>query len=122
MVGLMSLAWVTATSHCQLEVFPSLESLRCASEVKISDEGTDPCNNSECCSVESGKYQSPKKQEMLPIFVVTILPVDNFASLVKSLPLEVCLGILTAAPPELQTSWQFSLRTALPVRAPSVAS
>ncbi|MDA1273217.1 MAG: hypothetical protein O2960_04065 [Verrucomicrobia bacterium] len=121
-VALMALAWVTVTSHCQFEALPGLEFLRCATELQVPDEGGDPCNEGGCCSVESAKYQSPRQQEMLPVVLVAILPVDDFDMLELSLPVGVSFGILTAAPPELQASWQFSLRTALPVRAPSLNS
>lgn len=42
--------------------------------------------------------------------------------IITALPIEVSLGILTAAPPEILSSRHFLSRTALPVRAPSVRS
>jgi hypothetical protein len=121
-VALMALAWVTATAHCQFEVLAGLEFLRCASDVQGPTDGGDDCNDRECCSVESAKYQFSRQQEISPVVALAIVPVADSAVLEQSLPVEVSLGILTAAPPELQASWQFSLRTALPVRAPSLAS
>lgn len=118
----MALAWVTATAHCQFEVLAGLEFLRCASDVQGPTDGGDDCNDRECCSVESAKYQFSRQQEISPVVALAIVPVADSAVLEQSLPVEVSLGILTAAPPELQASWQFSLRTALPVRAPSLAS
>jgi hypothetical protein len=40
----------------------------------------------------------------------------------NSLPVEVSVGVLTAAPPQLLKTWHFVSRTALPARAPSLAS
>lgn len=121
-VVVMALGWVTATSHCQLEVLSGLESLRCVSNFQSSNGGADPCNDRECCSVESAKHQFSRQQEISPVVALAIVPVADSAVLEQSLPAEVSLGILTAAHPELRASWQFSLRTALPVRAPSLAS
>ena len=118
----MALAWITVTSHCRFETLPGLEFLQCASDLQVPDEDGDPCDEGRCCPVESAKYQPPRQQEILPIVFETALPVDDFGIVEKSLPVEVRLGILTAAPPELQASWLFSHRTALPVRAPSLAA
>ncbi|MEI8291360.1 MAG: hypothetical protein WCH99_17970 [Verrucomicrobiota bacterium] len=55
--------------------------------------------------------------DLLPVmFTALILPAANAA------PAEVCVGILTAAPPELLSSRHFLFRTSLSVRAPSFAS
>ena len=120
-VALLALAWVPLTSHCQLEAVPGLEFLRCSSDVQSPTEGGDPCQEGGCCTVESAKYQSPRQQEIIPV-AVAILPADSFAFLDQSLPVEINLGILTAGPPGLPTSWQFFFRTALSPRAPSLAS
>lgn len=122
MVALLVLAWVPLTSHCELESVPGFEFLRCSSEVPATSEGGDPCKSGGCCSVEVAQYQSPRQQEVIPVCVAAILPAEPFIDVEQSLPPEVSLGILTAAPPELPVSWQFLLRTALPVRAPSPAS
>lgn len=122
MVVLLALAWVPLTSHCKLESIPGLEFLRCTCDTQSGPNSGDPCQDDGCCAVESAKYQSPRQQEITPVFVVAILPAEILGMLEHSLPPEVSLGILTSAPPDLPTSWQFSLRTALPVRAPSLAS
>lgn len=122
MVALLALAWVPLTSHCRIEAVPGFEFLRCSTDVQSPNEGGDPCKDDGCCSVESAQYKSPRQQNITPVVLVAILPTDNFGVLEHSLPAEVSLGILTAAPPELPTSWQFLSRTALPVRAPSLAS
>lgn len=124
MVSLLALTWVLLTSHCRIEAMPGFEFLRCATDVHASDkanEGGDPCKDAGCCSIESAQYHAPRQHEIAAV-VVAIVPADNFGVVEQSLPKEVSLGILTAAPPELPNSWQFLSRTALPVRAPSLAS
>jgi hypothetical protein len=121
MVSLLALTWVLLTSHCRIEAMPGFEFLRCSTDVHESSEGGDPCKEAGCCSLESAQYQAPRQQEITPIVVVAIIPGDIFGVVEQTLPKEVSLGILTAAPPELPASWLFSLRTALPPRAPSLA-
>ena len=122
LVALLALAWVPLTSHCRIEGLPGFEFLRCSSDVQTSNEGGDPCSEGECCAVESAMYQSLRLEKITPVVIVAILPAEDFGVVEQSLPDEVSLGILTAAPPDLPKPWQFSLRTALPVRAPSLAS
>lgn len=117
----LALLWVPLMSHCKLESIPGFEFLHCASDAQGSPANPGHCGAG-CCSVESAKYQAPRNQETTPVVVVVILPCDLLSDLAQSLPPEVSLGILTAAPPELPTSWQFTSRTALPPRAPSLAS
>jgi hypothetical protein len=125
MVSLLALTWVLLTSHCKIEAMPGFEFLRCATDIHApaeSESGGDPCKDVGCCSIESAQYHAPRQHELAPVVVLAIVPADNFGVVEQSLPKEVSLGILTAAPPELPTSWQFLSRTALPVRAPSLAS
>ena len=121
MVSLLALTWVLLTSHCKIEAMPGFEFLRCAANFQASNEG-DPCKDAGCCSIESAQYQAPRQQEVAPILVFAVVPADSFGIVERSLPKEVSLGVLTAAPPDLPTSWQFLSRTALPIRAPSLAS
>jgi hypothetical protein len=122
-VSLVALTWVLVSSHCKIEAMPGFEFLRCATDNHESHEGGgDPCKDSGCCSLESAQYHAPRQHETAPVVIVTIAPADDFGVVDQSLPKEVTLGILTAAPPEIFSSWQFSLRTALPARAPSLAS
>lgn len=110
------------TSHCSIGAIPGFEFLRCVADNHESKDGSDPCKESGCCPLESGHLQAPRSEETTPAIVAAILPSLETSIPDNSLPVEVSLGILTAAPPELPKPWQFSLRTALPVRAPSFAS
>ena len=122
MVVLLALAWVPLTSHCQLESIPGLEFLRCVCDTQASPKSGDSCQDDGCCAVELAKYQSPRQQEITPIVVMAMLPEASSGVLEQPLPPEFSLDLLTPAPSGLSTSWQFSFRTALPVRAPSLAS
>lgn len=125
MVSLVALTWVLLTSHCRIEAMPGFEFLRCATDIHApaeSESGGDPCKDAGCCSIESAQYHAPRQHEIAPVVIFAILPAESFRVVTQSLPKEVSLGILTAAPPELPSSWQFLSRTALPPRAPSLAS
>ena len=104
--------------HCKLETIPGLEFLRCASDTPSSSD----CNGDECRAVEFGWYKVEDNQAFIsaaltPVIVFqVILPVEHT-------PVEEAAVLrLTAALPEFPKTWQFSRRTALPPRAPSIAS
>lgn len=122
LLALLALAWVPLTSHCQIEAALGLDFLRCSTDEQAATGGGDPCKDEGCCSFEFAKYQSPRQQDVAPVVLLAIVPTDNIDVEDRSLPAQTCLGILTAAPPDLTSSWQFSFRTALPPRAPSFAS
>jgi hypothetical protein len=119
---LLALFWVLMISHCRIEAATGLPLLRCSVDVEASSEGDHSSETCGCCSFESAQYDVHRQHEIAPLVVMAIVPADNFGVMERSLPKEVSLGILTAAPPDISTSWQFSLRAALPVRAPSFAS
>lgn len=123
---MLALAWVPLMSHCQLESSSVLAFLRCAPEGQPPGSVPGHCDGPSCCAVESGKYQAPSHQQIVPVFVpvfaLALLPFDLVADSGNSLPPQVSLGLLTAAPPELSSTWQFTFRTAPPSRAPSLVS
>lgn len=117
--ALAAFMWLPASAHCHLETIPGLEFLRCADDGQNA-KGT--CDGSGCCAVEKSQYQSEQNYftfstpDFLPALHPSLIQVEN------SLPAEVSVGILTAAPPQLVKTWHFVSRTALPARAPSLAS
>ena len=119
---MLALAWVPLMSHCQLESASGLQFLRCASDDQPPASVPGHCDGASCCAVESGKYQAPSHQQIVPVFALALLPFDLVADSGHSLPPQVSLGLLTAAPPELSSTWQFTFRTAPPSRAPSLVS
>jgi hypothetical protein len=123
MVSLVALTWVLLTSHCKIEAMTGFEFLRCSTDVHESSEGSDPCKDAGCCSIESAQYHAPRHYQVTPVVVVvTSAPADRLDLVERSLANQVNPGFLTAAPPELSSSWSFFSRTALPPRAPSLPS
>ena len=114
----MLVLWPLAVMHCKLETIPGLEFLRCASDTDTSSD----CQGDGCETVESALYKVPDHQNIAPepILKTVVLP-----SLLEreARPCEnhLCWRV-TSAPPELPKVWQFSFRTALPPRAPSIGS
>ena len=107
--------------HCQLESVPGLEFLACQTTAHAGKPDSH-CDTG-CCASEKSQYTKSAQlrvtlpsPDLLPILSMPLLDLAN------ALPDEVSVGILTAAPPGLTARWQFSFRTALPVRAPSLAS
>ena len=119
--ALAAFLWLPVSLHCKLESVPGFDFLRCGDNFASSSHNTNK-DCSDCCKVEKSQYQTEQLRATDP--TIDFISFTDFAVApsLKSLPVEVSLGILTAAPPEFPKSWQFFSRTALPVRAPSVAS
>jgi len=106
--------------HCRLERIPGLEFLACQTAPESNPNSH--CADSGCCAAEKSQYKSEQLRVSLPspdLLPISFAPIVDAAN---SLPDEVSLGILTTAPPQLLKTWQFASRTALPARAPSIAS
>jgi hypothetical protein len=120
--ALAAFLWLPASAHCQLKSLPGLGFFQCAVDDQPSCDPSKDCGDCGCFAVEKSQYKSeqirltPPSPDLLPISFTPLLP------LAKTLPAEVSLGILTAAPPELLNTWQFASRTAVPARAPSAVS
>lgn len=110
-----------ALSHCALEQFSGLEFLSCCEHQDAAPHHDNECARDACSVVESGFYKTTDHDEVAPV------PLFVLTSLVLSLESEPASAtrnskLFTSAPPELPRLWQFCLRTALPPRAPSIAS
>jgi hypothetical protein len=109
-----------ASMHCILEGVPGFDFLKTCCFVDSGAANSKDCESDECV-VESGNYRAeeqtasaPQPLLLLALFSLAIeapMPEPQVASLVAS-----------ESPPELSKVWQFSHRTALPPRAPSLAS
>jgi len=117
--ALAAFLWLPASAHCQLETVPGLEFLRCA--VTTADPHHPAKDCCDGCASEQSQYRADHIRlnaptpELIPVFSAPALQV------LSTLPAEVSLGILTAAPPWLPGR-HFASRTALLARAPSIAS
>jgi len=118
----LALTWVPLMSHCVLESASGIAFLRCTSDDQPPASVPGHCGGPSCCAVESAKYQAPSHQQIVPVFAPALLSFDAVAGAGLSLPHQVSLGLPTAAPPELTSTWQFTFRTAPPCRAPSLVS
>ena len=122
-VGLAAM-WLPITAHCKLEMIPAFAALfACSAHGDKSTSHQDKdCQEDGCATLESGEYRTQDHDRL--IAAPDFMPVDVPESVgqLSALPDEVSLGIFTTAPPEQQQIWNFSLRMALPARAPSLAS
>ena len=113
-VGLvLTLLWVPITAHCMLENVPGLQFLKCATD---TPEGS-PCQD-ECSQLESASYKiSDTHTDFMPPVLTEILAFVILKFRADEQPITVI-----ETPPEIPSGWQFTFRTALPRRAPSLVS
>ena len=120
--ALAAFLWLPAYAHCELETLPGLEFLHCSIDAKAPADANKGCNDCGCCAVEKSQYRAistslnASASGLLPVFFAPLL--ESF----QPLPAEVGAGFPTTAPPGLLPSRHFLSRTALPIRAPSLAS
>ena len=109
--------WLGATNHCRLEQIPGLEFLHCASDTEASSN----CDGDGCEVVENSLYKVDDAQAVavVPAFVGAVF---LLLTVEQTPPPPLLSDFSTVASPELPGTWQFSFRTALPPRAPSLAS
>lgn len=121
LVVLLAFAWAPLTAHCQLEIIPGFEFLACASNCGPHSNSTTP-DDEACCAVESAHYKPEENHPFVSAESFLVLLVHAAVDLQAVRPIDAPSDALTPVPPELPSSWQFVFRTALPVRAPSIAS
>jgi len=124
LVLLLALAWVPLSLHCQIEAMPGWEFLACESEEEehSTPHQSSDCEDDFCQIIESGLY---KTEERAPLLCsVNFLPPGVESSIAISMqPPDPGLSpSAIPSPPLLANTWQFTLRTALLPRAPSLAS
>jgi len=119
----LAVLWLPVSVHCQLEQLPGLEFLSCCDhEDTTAPHQADDCEGDAGAVVESGLYKSEERQISLP--APDLAPV-MFQLLPSPAPISCILprsGVGSTVPPEFSRIWQFSSRTALPPRAPSLVS
>jgi len=113
--------WPLVTSHCNLEQLPGLEFLACADEADATHAESD-CETDTCASVESGFYKTEDGQQVVPTPALTPSAFLTALMLEAARPAASQSIVLDSAPPELPKVWQFTCRTALPPRSPSLVS
>jgi hypothetical protein len=117
--------WVAAGAHCRLEVLPGFEFLSCCQHPdaqKTPAHHEKDCDDDGCAAIELGFYklEQPQQAPLEPLLALAswLVPLTD-ACRPGAPDFE---GLASGAPPELPRLWQFSQRTALPPRAPSIVS
>lgn len=110
-----------ASVHCMLEGVPGLEFLETCCFGGAGSTAPSGCENDGCGPVEDGKYRLEEHHASAPLPPLRSVPL---AAELDSPQTEARAAAPVSAdpPPELPRGWQFFWRTALPPRAPSVAS
>jgi hypothetical protein len=118
---LLAVLWLPATLHCGLETAGLLLHEH---GIESADSGcATACEKESCSTLEDGAY----KKASDPIKVSA----PSLALCITQLVLDVAVETAaesapsvspytTDSPPELARTWQFTVRTALPARAPSL--
>jgi len=109
-----------ASMHCILEGVPGLEFLKTCCFVDSGAATSKDCESDECV-VESGNYRAEEQTASAPQPLL-ILALFSLAIEAPMPELQFASSVASESPPELPKVWQFSHRTALPPRAPSIAS
>ena len=119
---LLALIYLPATGHCLLEQAGWLPSGGDCCEASDSTDRSQsvPCASYGCCPSEFAVYfKAASGIQSLP---TAEIPVCVIAFALDLLPKQSLAPPPESYPPELPKIWQFSLRTALPPRAPSFVS
>ena len=98
-----------------LESVSGLDFLKCAGASVPADNGH--CDEDGCAQVESGNYKVSDTHSDFAL--------PDFPALLITLavgPASEATAAVIQAPPEILSGWQFTYRTALPPRAPSIIS
>ena len=116
MIGLMAFLWLAQAFHCDTREVPGLNFLGCNSS--NAENEAHSCCGGTCKVVEATqggvlerKRLSEPHPELPPWFTASFLEPEADHG-----------NVLADVPPEFPKRWQFLVRTALPVRAPSVIS
>ena len=121
LILLLALFWAAASNHCKLEQVPGLDFLACSDHAKNAAPEDKGCDT-DGCAFESQLYKVENAQASLPapVFLFTFFLNPLLDEL--SVPEAGSHAMPDAAPVQLARVWQFSYRTALPPRAPSLLS
>ncbi len=113
--------WAPVTSLCLVERAGWLADDDCCPSSAPRDQST-PRGDSPCCALASATY---KLSDERTVVVIPVVPLVAPLAVTLDEPLVLPPSharFRSVAPPHLPATWQFLLRTALPPRAPSLAS
>lgn len=122
MTGLLAFLWLVQAGHCTFEAIPGLNYFACAGG-ESSESGAHSCCGGACKTVESRRNKVEEKKHLpAPQPDASVWLKAALTALASLQTNGHCKSNLADLRPELPNCWQFSLRTALPVRAPSFVS
>jgi hypothetical protein len=114
--------WPLITSHCSLEQLPGFGLFACADDAATDSHQDNDCETDGCASVESGFYKTEDSHPTVPTLQMTSFELLTTPLSCTEQFIRFGRTDSSTAPPELSRLWQFSFRTALPPRAPSIVS
>jgi hypothetical protein len=115
----LAVLWLPITMHCKLELVPGMDLLKTCCFVDSATSLPPDCDNDGCSAVEDGNYRTEQQTASAPqpLLQVACLP----AVIAALMPAEErCNSPLLFPRPDIPNAWQFTLRAALPPRAPSI--
>ncbi|MST94529.1 MAG: hypothetical protein EXS33_04560 [Pedosphaera sp.] len=122
MAVLLALIWLPAVSCCLIDASGLLGKQDCCSK-EHSHPASSPGNCDQPCGALASASYLPQPSQLFGIAPIGVPLFDSVFPLIE-IHRSACVGreLPATAPPELAGHWQFSFRTALSPRAPSVAS
>ena len=122
MVVTLVALWALASNHCRLELISGLSFMACSQQDDCAGQQDKDCETDGCATVENQLYKAETTQQSMPapvlLFAFFLTPLLDDLSIPKA----IGHVLPDAAPTELARVWQFSHRTALSPRAPSLLS
>lgn len=113
--------WGLASMHCTLEALPGLDFLKTCCFADTAPSSHQGCESDGCAAVEDGSYRAEEQPVFAPQPLLAHALLTSVTEPMRS-ELQAPFPVGSLAPPELPRSWQFSRRTALPPRAPSLVA
>jgi len=113
--------WGLAAMHCTLEAVPGLDFLKSCCFVDSEPTSPRDCGGGGCCAVEDGSYRSEDQTTSAPQPLLILVLLSSVIEAPIPEP-QARFFVASVIPPEFPRIWQFSQRTALSPRAPSILS
>ena len=118
---LLALLWVPMISHCDLEHLPGMEFIACCDLSTPEPHPDDDCETDGCVIVESGHYKTEERPVCIPTPSLIAVLLSSLVTVEApvSIPPAPDVDSFKGDPPQCRV---FTLRLALPPRAPSSAA
>ena len=113
--------WLGASNHCLLENIPALKFLVCSPDGEAAPHQNSDCEKDSCAAVEKAAFKT-EKADVVAASPMLLLAAPLLPATRTEAQLDPSFEAFPTPAPELPVTWQFISRTALPIRAPSIAS